>query len=279
MLYIPTYRRVDRQITLRCLSKNWRERTILVCPKDELKALTKQYPDVYRIQTPPVEKVPNIAAKRAWILQTTPYEKILMFDDDLTITVRGRGLPQYAGYQNGDPKKWHWLAKTQKALTNLSLPSSQQQDDLFSKIEGMLTLFAHGGISARFMNQSRGHEWINNYKATHALAYNVPIVLNNCKLGRVRMFEDLDYTLQLLRQGYENAIYCWAAVNAHGFNAPGGESENRKPHDISYGADLMAKLHPGIVRVVERQGPDAEKFGPKRIVVGWQKAIREGRGK
>jgi hypothetical protein len=263
-------------MTLDCLSKEWKERTTLVCARDEVKELGRKYPDVYRIQAPNVK---NIAEKRAWILKTTPYQKILMFDDDLTLFVRTGRLAEFRGYQRGDPRRWTEQAKSNKNLTTLVKPDPRQQNDLFKSIEYMLSNYAHGGISARFMNQARGHEWILNYKATHALAYNVPIVLDNCKLGRVRMFEDLDYTLQLLRQGYENAIYCWAAVNAHGFNAPGGESENRTSQDISYGADLMAQLHPGIVRVIKREGPDAERLGPKRIVVGWLKAIKEGREK
>jgi hypothetical protein len=276
MLYIPTYRRVERQLTLNCLSKDWKNRTVLVCPPDEAKALGKLYPDVYSIKTPSTDKVPNIAAKRSWIFQTTHYEKIMVFDDDLTIFVRQRGLSQYAGYQKGDPKKWPDVMRNDKALIRLVHPNPMQQDSLFYEMDRMLNSYVHGGISPRFMNYNIGHEWVMNRKATHALAYFVPTVLDVCKLGRVRMFEDLDYTLQLLRHGHENAIYCWGAVNANGFNAPGGESENRTSKDIAYGADLMAKLHPGIVHVVERHGPDAERLGPKRIVVGWQKAIKEG---
>ena len=95
------------------------------------------------------------------------------------------------------------------------------------------------------------------------------------------MFEDLDYTLQLLRAGFENAIYQWGATNdPRGFNASGGETASgRTMRDISHGADVMAKLHPGIVRIVNRTGPDAERLGPKRIVVSWKKAIKEGRSK
>lgn len=276
-IYIPTYRRVERQLTLDCLSKDWKQRTILVCPSDEAKELGRRYPDVYAVKTPTVN---NIAEKRAWILSKTPYEKILMFDDDLSLFVRERTLSQFAGYQKGDPRQWNRVLanKTDKRLTTLLRPVSEKQDLLFSKIEKMLDTYVHGGIGPRFMNHTIGHEWMLNHKATHALAYFVPTVLDTCTLGRVRMFEDLDYTLQLLRQGYESAVYCWGVVNANGFNAPGGESENRTSEDIAYGADLMAKLHPGIVRVVERTGPDADRLGPKRIVVSWKKAIREGKG-
>jgi hypothetical protein len=283
MIYVPTYRRLDYQLTMGSLPKEWQERTTIVCPRDEMHPLGRKFPNAFEIISPPEKQVPNIAAKRAFIFRHAGemgYNKIMMFDDDLKFSHRLKTSKDYAGYQKGDSKAWSGIVEKDRAFGRIHDANERQIDLMLRKIEKMLDKYRHGGISQRFMNHTHGHEFILNHKATHALAYHVPTVLDTCQLGRIRMFEDLDYTLQLLRAGHENAIYQWGATNdPRGFNAPGGESGGRTGADIARGADLMAELHPGIVRVVEREGPDAERLGPKRIVVAWKKAIQEGRAK
>jgi TET-associated glycosyltransferase-like protein len=282
MLYVPTHRRIDYQLTLKNLPPAWLERTTIVCPRDEMHPLHRMFPDAFEIACPAPRDCESIAAKRAWIFRHASkvgYEKIMVLDDDLKFSARLHVHKSFAGFQNGNPKIWPQMVREDRSYGRIYDANGKQIDAMFKKIEEMLDGYRHGGISQRFMNHTHGHEFILNHKATHALAYHVPTVMEHCKLGRVRMFEDLDYTLQLLRAGFENAIYQWGATNdPRGFNAPGGESGTRTSQHIAEGADLMAKLHPGIVRVVERTGPDAERLGPKRIVVSWKKAIKQGRG-
>jgi hypothetical protein len=283
MLFVPTHNRLDYQLTLKNLPMNWKERTVVVCPREEIHPIHRMFPNLYEICSPDKKSGASIAAKRKWIFEYAgemEWEKIMMFDDDLKFSARLHVHASYGGYQQGNPKKWPDIVKKDRTFGRIHDATPRQIDLMLLGIEKMLDTYRHGGISQRFMNHVHGHEFILNHKATHALAYHVPTVLAHCKLGRVRMFEDLDYTLQLLRAGFENAIYQWGATNdPRGFNATGGESGSRTSHDISYGADLMAKLHPGIVRVVERAAEDAVRLGPKRIVVAWKKAIKEGKDK
>jgi hypothetical protein len=281
MIYIPTYRRVDRQITLSGLPLAWKDRTTLVCPADERKELSKLFPRLHAIVTPNPDIVPNIAAKRAWIFRHAGrmnYKKILMFDDDLQFYSRYLFHPGYDGYGQGDPKKWAEIIKANRQYGASYRANPMQMDEMLHKVEEMLTVFAHGGISQKFMNHTKGSEWSLNTKATHALAYQTDVVLQNCKLNQTRMFEDLDYTLQLLAKGYGNACYNWGSTNdPKGFNAPGGESLCRKMKDISVGADRMEELHPGIVKAVSRKNlTDAAMYGGKRIIVAWKKAAELG---
>lgn len=279
LIFIPTFRRVDRQITLSSLPKGWQARTLVVCPPDEWRELSRLFPDVHSFLTPSIERVPNIAAKRAWIFgycEKAGYNKIIQFDDDLRFSHRALTHSLYAGYNNGNSEKWPSIVKQNKDYGRIHDASASQINIMLNKIENMLDLYRHGGISQRFMNHVHGHEWIMNHKATHALAYHVPTVLKNCKLNNVRMFEDLDYTLQLFLKGFPNAIYQWGATNdPKGFNAPGGESLCRQMADISAGADRMQELYPEYVNTVSRK-VDAEKFGGKRIIVRWKKAIEHG---
>lgn len=282
MIIVPTHRRLEHQLTLQSLPREWLSRTVVVCPTDEMREINKMFSSLYEIASAGPEGG-SIAAKRAWIFKYAAkmgWDKIIMFDDDLKFSHRLKTHLGYKGYQKGNPKRWPEIVKENREYGRIHDASEYYVALMLRKIERMLGRYRHGGISQRFMNHTQGHEFILNHKATHALAYHVPTVMAHCKLGRVRMFEDLDYTLQLLRAGFENAIYQWGATNdPRGFNAPGGESGTRTSKHISEGADLMAKLHPEIVRVIERTGPDAERLGPKRIVVAWKKAIKEGKSK
>jgi hypothetical protein len=282
MIYVPTHKRLDYQITMAGLPMEWQERTTLVCPRDEMHALHRMFPNAFEVACPAPKDCANIAAKRAWIFRHASemgYEKILVLDDDLRFSTRLHVHKSYAGYQQGDPKAWPEMVKKDRSYGRIHDANHKSTSAMFRRVEEMLDDYRHGGISQRYMNQVHGHEFILNHKATHALAYHVPTVMEVCKLGRVRMFEDLDYTLQLLEAGFENAIYMWGATNdPRGFNASGGETASgRNSKIISDGADLMGKLHPGIVRVIVRT-EDAERLGPKRIVVAWKKAIKQGRG-
>lgn len=253
-LYVPTYRRTQRPLTLQAIPREWRERTVIVCPPDEAVFYLKNFRGA-TITSVQEKLTPNIAAKRAWIFENTPHEKIMMLDDDLNFFVRA------------NPK-----------TLQLSKAEPWQMISVFEIMEAMLDQFAHGGISQRYMNQNFPEPWRYTCKVTHACAYRVSAVRKHCQLGRVKMFEDLDYTLQLFYAGLDNAVLNWAATNDPlGFNAPGGESEKRKVSDIDKGADIMAKLHPGIVRIVERTDAKADEQGHKRIVVAWAKALAQGR--
>lgn len=251
MLYLTTRGRCHDQLTLRSLPKKWLGRTIVVCSKRERQFFELVWPDVRSVVTPDVKNLPE---KRSYIFQHTPYEKIMLLDDDLRFHVRG------------------FRGKLYRAN-----PNDLLLDLMFRRIERMLDTYAHGGISDRFMNHVHKAEWRKNARALHALAYHVPTVLEHCELNRIELSSDYDYTLQLLSAGYENRIYCWGAQeDPKGFNAPGGVSLYRTPEKVLKSSRRLEKLHPGIVRLAPyKDGSKYAEFGV-RTVANWKKAIKEG---
>lgn len=282
MLYLTTRGRADNQLTLSSMPKKWLERTIIVCPKDEMRDHNKNWPMVHRIQTPNVK---NLAEKRQWIFENTPYKKIMMLDDDIQFYVRRKTSSLFAGYEAGPQDRWPELVKKNPLLGKLERPElyDPRLDRMFMRMEQMLGVYAHGSISSRFMNHTVGHEFQLNRRILHVLAYHVPTVLKFCKLGRVLLTSDYEYSVQLMRAGYENAVYCWGAQeDPAGIAIPGGKISGgvafyRTPKLIASQAKLLTSLHPGIIRLQPFKGDS--RYGdwfPTRILINWKKAIKEG---
>lgn len=93
---------------------------------------------------------------------------------------------------------------------------------------------------------------------------------------RVPVMEDFDVLLQLLRSGRKNKVLAYWANGQKMTNAPGGCSIWRTL-DLHNGAvERMAELHPGFVKVREKQNKtDSEGFGTrKEVTVQWKRAYQ-----
>jgi hypothetical protein len=278
LLYIPTRGRIDYQHTMRNLPDVWKRKTIIVCPKEEVKAHKKNWPMATVIAQP--IHVQNIAQKRAWIFKhanDNGIVKIMMLDDDLRFSVRIKTLKEFKGYDH-DKKKWKRRCAEQPGLHKLTNVNGEDPRlmNTFNAIERMLDVYKHGGISTRFHNQEFGCEFALNGRVQYALAYHVPTMLGRCKLARIGHREDFDYTLQLLCQGFENAVYCWTVVEqARGFGASGGMEGERTIARSNADAVRLAKLFPGIVTVTEKAYKSS--IPRKEVIVKWKQAIELGR--
>jgi len=92
-------------------------------------------------------------------------------------------------------------------------------------------------------------------------------------MGRLRVMEDFDLTIQLLRMGKPNAViyqYCW---NQSGSNADGGCSQYRTLEMQAQAAHQLAKLHSGFVKVTEKQSKNWKGMVTRTdVIVYWKKA-------
>ena len=249
-IYVVTRGRphVKDQHTLNNLPQKWRERTTVVCPKEE----RHFFDDVYGIETVS-PRVMNITAKRKWIFENAAYEKILMLDDDLRFHVRPEPL------------------KSTRLVLGSENPIKLIR--MFDALDKKLDSVAHVGISDRFMNHVVEGEWKYGCKALHALGWRVSRVLEHCKLDRVMCGVEHDLTLQLFEAGFPNAVYFWGTQSEPaGRAAPGGTSLYRTSKMIWESARKMEKLHPGIVKVVPIR-EDQQHMLP-RVRIAWQKALR-----
>lgn len=241
-IYIPTRGRVDRQVTLRSLPDSLRGRTWLVAPKDEVPELKKIHKNV--LTQPP--HISTIAAKREWIVKQHKGDKLIMLDDDMGFYARGpKGLiKEYA---------------TDKVI-----------EALFQWVEDQLDDFAHVGISSRMGNNRVEETEKRTTRMMHAIAYHVPTMKRCVTFNRVAMREDFDYTLQLLRAGYDNIVKYDVCVAPGSYGAKGGCADERTVQKSDEEAEKLAKLHPALVKVVQK---DYLGVPRKEVVVQWKKAL------
>jgi hypothetical protein len=255
LIYIPTYRRTHRQRTWQFLSEYWRKRTRFVCDAEDRELLLERDIGIKRshIVVHP-RSVKTIAQKRAWIIENARDYHILMLDDDLRFCNRVYSSDTAWTLPNATP------AAVGRALHEL--------EDKFSRG------YAHVGFGARQGNNTLADRgWRENARMIYALGYNLKVVRKVCELGRIETREDMDYTLQLLRAGYKNCINVEMVVDQY-FNAVGGAREERTMERSNKDAEKLAKLHPGLVKVVERNYKQSTPR--KEVVVQWRKACKHG---
>lgn len=246
-IYIPTYRRTEAQHTYGALPDFWKARTTFVCDGRDWKILKimeglHEESDVLLVPS----WVKTIAQKRAFILQNTRHVKIVMMDDDLRFAARtGEGV-------------------------SLRPATPEDVHEAIQALDGALDTYAHAGFSARQGNNHLEPGWKNTARMMYVLGYRPQILRHRCALGRIEHREDFDYTLQLLRQGFDNMILADVCVDQR-FNAPGGCSEQRTMEASNADAKKLAELHPGLVKVVEK---DYKTSVPRlEVRVSWKKAL------
>jgi len=263
-IVIPTYRRVERQITLRNIPKRWHKRTDLIVDEVDAAYLKKTVPaGVSLIVHPP--SVTSIAKKRKWILEhynTTGVDKIMMFDDDLRFSRRRYSKPLKKG----------------KPLPpfNITTASEEEIDWALRKVDRALDKYVHVGIGPRQGNNGilSAHRWYANSRMIYALGYRVPEVVEHCVLGRIEHREDMELCLQLLTQGYPNRVLVELVVDQT-YNSKGGASLERNMTASNADAEKLAQMFPDFVKVVEREYK--QSVSRKEVIVRWKKAYEYGR--
>ncbi len=243
-IYIPTYERPNTQTTFNALPPNWQQRTTFV-----LNAWDRKYMDKWILDSGAeflITDLKTIAAKRAFIISQALERKICMMDDDLRFSVRSAGK----------------LVKAQKIDINRHL----------YELSDKLDEFVHAGFSARQGNNRLPDGWKTPHRMMYVLGYRPSVLREKCELGRIETREDFDYTLQLLRQGYPNAVQCDICVDQK-YNMKGGCSSQRTVEASNADADKLAELHPGYVKVVEKEY--LASVPRREVTVQWKKALAD----
>jgi hypothetical protein len=257
-IIVPTRGRIGKQTTLEYMSPVLHASVTVVCPAQEINEhIHSNYfmeKLVYMAQPDPDM---TIAAKRAWILenhhQFTDDGKLMMMDDDLRSYIRREDRDDRLRYSTWeDQEKW--------------IPA------LASKVSEEIP---HAGFGPRQGNdRQNADDWVSPARMMLILAYHAPTVVRECVLGRIETREDMDYSLQLLRKGFPNAVHHRFVVGQAGYNAKGGASLERTLERSNSDAQLLADLHPGYVRVVEK----TYKNNPRlEVMCYWQRALRDGK--
>lgn len=249
-IYIPTHRRLDKQITYHGLPEYWKEKTVLVVDAQDA-AQVSYHMDLQSAHILVVpEEVKTIAAKRAWIINQATEDRIVMLDDDL----------RFFSKRDDDPTK---LVKS----TPIEI------DAKLVELDSRLVQHVHAGFSARQGNNHLPRGWKTPHRMMYVLGYRPAVLRAECELGRIENREDFDLTLQLLRKGFPNAVSADICVDQT-YNADGGVKDQRTVESSNADADKLAALHPGFVKVKEKAYTGS--VPRKEVIVQWAKALKAG---
>jgi len=248
-IYIPTRGRADQQVTLSYFPEELRQQVTLVVDYDEADQYTKY--DCKIMVCP--ESVHDIATKRKYIHENSTTNKIVMLDDDLRFYIRKKH------------NDWH-----------LRYLEGEEYPAMFGLIDKWLDDYAHVGISAREGNNRVEHLSVENTRYMRVLAYNLDH-FDGVEVGRVKVMEDFDINLQLLKKGLPSKVSYYYAQGQGSSNAAGGCSEWRTLDVQSEGAERLKELHPDVVSVVEKETKTAWGGAIRKDVkVQWKQAYKTG---
>jgi hypothetical protein len=252
-IYIPTMGRVAQQDTWNALPAKVRikYKATLVCPPSEVKQHRAQGRDAVACGAK------GISATRQWIIEHSDDPWVLMLDDDLGSWAVRRETGSY----------------TQATDAELVVH--------FGNFVRLLKSYGHGSIGHRLFANAKDPIHYNS-RMLRALAYHVPTLKRRGVEFRMKVMEDFDVTLQLLKAGVPAMIYSYMVQDQRATNAAGGCSTYRTLAVQTAAAHELAKRHPDCVQVVEKsvkEGSGAWKgIGTTRIDVrvAWAKAAKIG---
>lgn len=264
---IPTRGRVGQQKTLQELPDFLRRQTFVFAPKEEIPRLRERFPDVEDFVVTPA-RIDGIAKKRDFIVQTmrnAGTEKIVMLDDDMFF--QSRCDMKHREYVDGQWKptsSYNILAKS-----NIT-PARVKKG--FADLAKLLDKYPHGGFGSRLMNNFQEEERIFGGRAMHSIALNLSALAGvKWKFADVRFREDFHVTITLMKAGHMNVVMNDFVVSPYAYDAPGGCSDERTVESSNAEAVKLAALHPGYVKVVDREYKGVPR---KEVIVSWRK-LRE----
>lgn len=228
IIYIPTYGRVHKQVTLSNLPSELRKTAVLVVYQEEADMFGDQ-PVLICPKT-----VRGIAAKRQFIIdhhnKTQDDPRLVMLDDDLRFFTR----------RTDDPTKFQ--------------PATDDDlSELFRHINDLLCTYAHVGVMGREGANRATAPKVHVTRMMRVLAYNA----QTCKKQAINFVRggnmcDFDVTLQLLTKGYPNCVIANFVQDQGSSNAPGGCSITRSMDEQRKDAIHLHERFPKFVKLVEK---------------------------
>lgn len=193
----------------------------------------------------------GIARTREYCGQSAASDRFLMLDDDLKF------------FRRVSPTDYR-----------LRLPTDLDDDigSMLDLVSASLDRYAHVAVSAREGNNRLPYGGVECSRPLRALAYRTKEFLK-CEHGRVRVMEDFDVTLQLLRRGLRNFIVSSWAQDQKQTQAAGGCSDYRTLEVHETEVRRFAELHDGFVRLREKRNKTGGEFGTRlEATIYWQRA-------
>lgn len=263
-IIIPTHGRPHKQTTLDSIPPEIRQDVLLVAStQEDFDILKKKHANVR------IAPVKTIADKRQWIMENVKKDKIFMLDDDMYFF--GRCPLQFRVYDG----RWK-LTDDRHKLLSRDYASDAALVGAFEHISAMLDDVAHVGLSSRMGNDTEPYEWKMNTRMMHAIGYRRDVFLSvpKLKFNEVQCREDFNVTLKLLRQGFKNLVLYSYCCSPGPYGAKGGAHGERTVALSNEQAELLAEIHPGLVKVVDKSYDNVPR---KEVIVQWKRAFEHDR--
>jgi hypothetical protein len=256
-VYIPTYKRLNRQPTLQALSAAGVP-TVLVVRPEELQGaldLAQKHFDCTVFGLP--QGITNLAQTRQVLMDSVEDDVVFMMDDDLSFAVRGK--------REDNP---------------LYLSTADENDirDMVRYVYEHCTKEGLAGVSMREGNNRKEGELDYCSRMSRAWAVHMPTFRKiGAKFEQHVSVEDFDLTLQFLLAGYRNVVLNNYTTNQFGSNTDGGCSEYRTMSVQKEAAEALAAKFPDFVKTVEKT-TKTSWGGETRVDVRvqWKKAHQRG---
>lgn len=254
-IYIPTFRRVHRQVTAKALLRTGWPVSLVAVPEEaaELRELGFQV-----LETP----AQGIGPTRQWIINQhhTLVEgpKFLMMDDDLKFYARRIDEPTKFERISDDPDRLQTMLEDLESLmeeyplVSLANRSGANRDTSMIRVN------------------TRMHDMFGiDKEIVHALDF---------RIDRIRFMEDFDFILQHLAAGFDTAVLNTYCKDDYGSNAPGGCSVYRDLEGQAAAAEALAEMWPDFVKTRQVKAKGAGDWAVRTdVTVQWAKAAAAGK--
>lgn len=249
IITIPTYGRVNRQVTFQNLPPSIQEKVVFVVQTRELDEFLRLYD--HCVALPP--DITTIGPTRQWMIKNLNdgTNKQVQLDDDLTFAVRRADEP------------------------GLFEPATGRDvEQLFAEIDRALDVYAQVGVGHREGGNYATDSRLYNTRITRMFGLRTDVLAKNqIRFDRLPCKVDFDLSLQLLRSGYDNVVLNHMVHNQSGSNKEGGCSHFRTKEVLAHAAHELARLHHPFVTVVEKETKTAWGGGVRTDVrIQWKKA-------
>jgi len=270
-IYIPTYRRVGKQLTYENLLSHWQEKAVLVVCHDEYDELSKDYECVvcpHQGKPPENAEDPTyygLSPTRKWIAEHAGKIKYAVFDDDICEFVYTR--------RPSEPES-HEFTNTVFSMKNMKEGYEHVFDEMMVTIDKWLDEFATVGLEVTW-NPPFDDDYKECWRQTTNHFFNGALMpMNELDFTSLRCAQDYYLLLQLLTKGYKNRVSMRYRVRPDLTQAPGGCEEYRTLEVHNNAMIQLRDAFPEFVKLKEKVAKSGEWGGKPKLAanIQWKKA-------
>ena len=250
---IPTYKRIDTQITLSLIPKILLKYTYLICNKFEEEDLKKYNVNLFVLP----DKIKGIGNVRQYVVENLGSKYVWFIDDDISF---------------------------QKRISN-TIKLRNVTDENFIELYNWNKMcldkgFGIVGCSTRGGNNRYLSKFVYFGRIFSVYSVNTEILLkHNIRFDEQQQMEDFNVTLHLLRYGYRSIINTEFAHSQKASNQDGGCSASGRNYETQKNSVLLlAEKHKPFVKIKIKKSKTWQNMEERYDAnIQWKKAFEKGR--